>query len=73
MLSALELSMVLRSGANVVVDASRYTALELSMLARAAASGGGQLVLNNTGRLTALELSMIGRAGGRAVTMQLSA
>ena len=60
-LTALDLSTLARAGGGLEVDGSRYTALDLSSVARSL-QPGAILVVHNSRAFTALDLSSIARS-----------
>lgn len=63
-MTALEIRTILSSGGNVVVDATKFTALELRTMASTAQSNGTKITIRNANTKTALECRGIASAGG---------
>lgn len=63
-MTTLEIRSILSTGGNVIVDASKFTALELRTMASTAQSKGVKITIHNADSKTALECRGIAAAGG---------
>ncbi len=66
---SLHLQSALRNGSHVVIEAGRFSSVDLWGLASSARSGGGHLTIRGCSRLSPIDLFSVSQAGATYVTL----
>lgn len=72
-MTALELRLICSAGGNIVIDATQFSFLDIRMLASAANTGSGHVIIKNAQKLSAMDCRLIATNGGkRTVTFDFT-